>query len=519
MASSFVTGTIGSRLNGHQNGGGFNCYQISKCPPTVHSAPPIHLHPHPSVYLFGSRPCVRWLPVRTINPLTWFKAGIHPPAAGNGISHGIFSCPNNGGDCVSGSSRPHSSTDEQSGFNADGMMRQLFPENDRDSGAHRRAFTPTEEQLTMSLHRLGMDAPDDLAAGDILDLARRGLARSQAVSGSPSRAMPCNGNEGLSDSHSNGATTPGDPMTPVMSPSDLARGSPFSADRGTFSGQGGPNVVRKMHPTGAGSHPHEKRGLVDLYAPMGIQGLGCHPNWDSEQPTNPKDPRNSPNYGITFPALGQYTENPHVVFQNPHRMVSPRRSSPPISGAQFVQNELMQEIERLKRLAHDLSIRNQEYKTKYDYACHVGVQTILIREGEIGELKQQLRKADILPFNEQFTADDSCYENELMMCFRMLCCWGKRFYKFPTSMSLPRPLQIRISEICEDTHSEAFLMNSPQSKYLVVVALATRWLAEEILNTHFLSIVVSGFNGNENGLKEMLDGVKGKLLLPFKLKY
>ena len=165
-------------------------------------------------------------------------------------------------------------------------------------------------------------------------------------------------------------------------------------------------------------------------------------------------------------------------------------------------------MDRLKRIVHDTSIRNQELRAKLEYACNIGVQTILIREGVIGDLKKQMRLAGVRPFNDPVD-DDVAWENEMMMLFRMLCCWAKRFYKFPTTMEIPRHLQMRISKICEDRGSECLLISSQNTKYLIIVAIAARWLVKEIMDLRFLESVARDFDTGDEGLQALLDGAQG----------
>jgi hypothetical protein len=57
-------------------------------------------------------------------------------------------------------------------------------------------------------------------------------------------------------------------------------------------------------------------------------------------------------------------------------------------------------------------------------------------------------------------------------------------------------------------------MTKSQTKYLIVVGLAARWMVDEIMNPHFLDIVVeliktSSTMREDNALREAVDVAKG----------
>ncbi|KAI5818501.1 hypothetical protein BZA77DRAFT_307161 [Pyronema omphalodes] len=144
--------------------------------------------------------------------------------------------------------------------------------------------------------------------------------------------------------------------------------------------------------------------------------------------------------------------------------------------------EKMQHYESLLRLS----------KEKLEYACNQALMNITIREAEIAKLRLQLRQQGLRPCSEPEGSGDLFFEKEISMLFRVLCCWGKCFYKFPTGelYSLPQNLHNFITEICEDKSNEQNLMATHQTKYLVVVAMASRWMVEKILNPQFLDMAV-----------------------------
>ena len=136
----------------------------------------------------------------------------------------------------------------------------------------RRMYTPTEEQIALSLQQLGMNTPDGMAAGDILDLARRGLFLSSTTAKNPN--TPSSSSTGSAEKAAPGLASPfakvdhgypralnfGVPTPPASRQQNHARERPRS----------------QMQPQAAPFRPNQQQHIV----PPGL----CPPGFGSSQP-------------------------------------------------------------------------------------------------------------------------------------------------------------------------------------------------------------------------------------------
>jgi hypothetical protein len=431
-------------------------------------------------------------------------------------------------------------TEDELSANATEMMRQLFsptpianPRNDR----HRRAFTPTEADLTAALHKLGLSSNPSMI-GDILDVAQRSLEKAAMK-----QELPSNHNvqqtPAFNLAYAEQFAMP-QPYTHdrVFSPTTDAlsdRGGPAGPARRTadfpdpiatgfspsnrFSPEGYPAIATDLplahYSKGDRTAMIKSTNQIDPYFPEGRMAERLSSgadnrfySWsvtDCENKTN-----NEPSPVLSGHSHGSSQFPPPLTDLSSRSggLSSIDHDNPSINhlgGTLLARHELM------RREVFELRRQNQKYKQRSEHAINLAMRHITIREAEIASLKRQLRQEGIRPYNEPAVTDDGFYEKEMGMLFRMLCCWAKRFYKFPTGQQLPPALQFRVTQVCEDPHNEQYLMNSSQTKYLVIVALSVRWLIEEILNPRFLDEIagtVMPLSPGE-GLREVIEAAKG----------
>jgi hypothetical protein len=139
----------------------------------------------------------------------------------------------------------------------------------------------------------------------------------------------------------------------------------------------------------------------------------------------------------------------------------------------------------MKRRESILKSNLEDTRARLDFSYKTAMGHINSRDAEISHLKRFIRSLGAKAPTDNTGTDNSYFEKELGMMFRTVCCWSKRFYKFPTETNIPHRLQDTISEVCEDAESERQLMNSEQSKYLVVIALAARFFNTRIFGQEF----------------------------------
>jgi len=454
-------------------------------------------------------------------------------------------------------------TDQQLAVNANGMVRQLFNQTPVASHSgihhhhHHRSLTPTQEDLQLQLQNFGVDC-DDIMSGDILEAARRhlhessskqgALDRKKAVSFSTATAFGSTGESwepGLSETSSDGTDLSGEPTTPTAISTNGLR-EPNLSDTGTgSSNESSPQsnrVIRANMQSGRisnlkafGNSSVKAFGQIDPYIPAADGSGFSKVRSDNKLPVWPSLNNGAHNgkvvsgHGKDFGSLAntraQDNSNlpmtPYSQFHVGASYASPRLVPASLSPLNHVAsspgchpNTFRLHNENLKGKVQHLENLLLQSENKLQYACNLAMRNITIREAEIASLRRQIRQQGLHPFNEADPAGDLFFEKELGMLFRMLCCWGKRFYKFPTGERLPRNLQAGVSQICEDPNNEHYLMTKSQTKYLIVVGLAARWMVDEIMNPHFLDIVVeliktSSTMREDNALREAVDVAKG----------
>jgi len=404
----------------------------------------------------------------------------------------------------SGHAQQHNGADQQFALDTNGMVRHLFATSGvHENPGHRRTYTPTKEQLALSLSHLGLVAGDNATiAADILDTAQRRLERSMD-------RRDANNGPGLSDtfSVSKDTETFGEPRTPAVPVSGFGCSPPKPTNQGQlmanelYSGCSDNNLSRSGHPMDA--------GRIDPYIPTDhgffAQGPDGNSVWIGMNNQADHSQAVAGNGRNRFCGTANGTQIAFCLPSNQPSAASSGRDS---------DNALKLENEQLNPDADDLERQAHRYQSNLSHACDVAVKYITVREAEIASLRRQLRQEGLRPYNEpEDTEDDAFYEKELSMLFRMLSCWAKRFYKFPTTETLGEDLMNKLLQVCEDWHNECYLMISERTKSLVVVAMATRMLAG-LFEPDFLDEVVSDFLRNPaeakagDGLREIIRSAK-----------
>jgi len=376
----------------------------------------------------------------------------------------------------------NSAADQQFAFDANGMVRHLFSTSGaHENSAHRRTYTPTEEQLALSLRHLGLVAGDSPStAADILDIAQRGLERSMD-------RRDADHEPGLSDtfSVSNGTETSGEPRTPTA----LATKFDYRVMGNELYTGRTHNLPRSADPMGPSQ--------IDPYIPSGNDCGFFAPGPDGNSVWINTNNEATHSQAVSMIGSNRYFDTPDGT---PTDFCSPRNGIS-VTSSRDSDNALRLENEQLKRNIDELEREALAYQSNLTHACDVAIKITTVREAEIASLKRQLRQEGLRPYNEpENTEDAAFYEKELSMLFRMLSCWAKRFYKFPTSEPLDNNLLNKLRQVCEDWHNECYLMTSERTKSLVVVAMAARMLAG-LFEPNFLDEVVNNFLGNPKGAK------------------
>lgn len=440
---------------------------------------------------------------------------------------------------------------QQFDVNPDGMAHRILGQPSKvsnNSRACNRSLTPTQEDLQAQLQKFG--ACRDIMSGDILEAARRHLHESSSYQGAHYRRKPIgfspraavtppdkSSEAGLSDSfsdsteHSASPTTPESAVHSIGFSGAVIPGFALDLPNGTSSTRENRAIGASTRSACTVNRSHDtssikSAGQIDPYIPITgsllpeSTSLWPGSNNNDEHPgkavpvLNPvKDvgafasKHGSDSPGASASLASQQFRFPPVV--GPQRASMDKTMSPdshrgPVCRHHEQMNARLQHLEYLLALSGD----------KLEYSCNRAMKQITIREAEIAGLKRQLRQQNLLPFNEHDTTDDQFFEKEFGMLFRLLCCWGKRFYKFPTGEAIPRGLRLAILQICEDPYNERFLLGRNQTKHLVVVALAARWMVDEILNPQFLDTAVElvkncsvGSDGHDS--REVAEGIKG----------
>lgn len=431
--------------------------------------------------------------------------------------------------------------DQQLDVNPGGMVHQTLDQppkaKSNNSQTHSRSLTPTQEDLQAQLQKFG--ARRDLMSDDILEAARRHLHESSSHQGahyrkkpigfSPQTAVtsPDKSNEpSLSDSFSDSSENSASPTTPESAFYSIGfgeaailgfaldlpnRASSARENRVTGASTLSTCAVNRFYETSS----IKSVGQIDPYIPMS----GPLPPRSTflwpESSTNDEYlvPVPIPTRGVgafaskhgsgspasNVPLATQQFRFPPAV--GPQRAPMDSKTVGPDSRRSPVCRHHEQMSARLQHLEYLLALSGD----RLEHSCNRAMKQITIREAEIAGLKLQLRQQSLRPFNEHDPTDDQFFQKEFGMLFRLLCCWGKRFYKFPTGEVIPQGLRLAILQICEDPYNERFLLGKSQTKYLVVTALAARWMVDEILNPQFLETAVENCSAGTDGR----EGVKG----------
>lgn len=459
---------------------------------------------------------------------------------GPGFRHMLapFSGRISNGNAFPGSRR---ATDQQIDVNPGGVVHQTLDQppaaKSNNGQAHSRSLTPTQEDLQAQLQKFG--ACRDLMSDDILEAARRHLHESSSHQGAhyrkkpigfspqPAVSSPDKSNEpSLSDSFSDSTENSASPTTPESAFHSVGFGEAaipgFALDlpNGTSSARvaGASTLSTSTVDRFYEASSIKSAGQIDPYIPMSGPLLSRSTSLWPGSSTNDEHPgkvvpvpipargvgafaskHGSGSPGSSAPLVTQQFRFPPAVC--PQRAPMDNKTVGPDSHRSPVCRHHEQMSARLQHLEHLLTLSGD----RLEYSCNRAMKQITIREAEIAGLKLQLRQQSLRPFNEHDPTDDQFFQKEFGMLFRLLCCWGKRFYKFPTGEVIPRGLRLAILQICEDPYNERFLLGKNQTKYLVVVALAARWMVDEILNPQFLETAVETCSAGTGGR----EGVKG----------
>jgi hypothetical protein len=461
----------------------------------------------------------------------------------------------NGSDSNNQASETFENNDRELAADANGFIQQLFNptpalENSSSHPTHRRPLTPTQEALHIQLQNIRLNSKDIMST-DYLEAAQcylyettRQKFPSRKITAYPTftpMGSPDKFSEpGLSDASSDSNEQQTEPTTPdgkinfwgyPNTPSYILPLDPNIADH-TKGNQAIGAAIQPSHINTifARNVPIKSTGQIDPYIPAVVEndspkfGAGTQPaGWSAKyQGSNNKYPIGD--YGIiynvprTIPGALYVGMRATESFGVPHNC-----SNYNCNSAECFHNQLRIQNEQLTgKMQHYESLLRSS-KEKLEYACSQALTNITIREAEIAKLRLQLRQQGLRPCSEPEGSEDLFFEKELSMLFRMLCCWGKCFYKFPTGElhSLPQNLHNFITEICEDKSNENSLMATHQTKYLVVVAMASRWMVEKILNPQFLDMAVELVkaaasrkeNGPYRGSGDIIKGISRFFLL------
>jgi hypothetical protein len=181
--------------------------------------------------------------------------------------------------------------------------------------------------------------------------------------------------------------------------------------------------------------------------------------------------------------------------------------------------------EALKRQVAALEKNLEEEDVNFLYAVDKATSLIHRRDSEIESLARQLRGIGHDPCNEM-SVEDKAWEARFCQLFKDLSCWAKKHYKFPTRAVVPFGIHTRLLEICHDSTTLSDLMNNQETKFLVVLSFAARWLVDEIFTPGFFAGVVKSFAKSDSegkitdGFYEAMAMAKGILrILPPEIEH
>lgn len=92
------------------------------------------------------------------------------------------------------------------------------------------------------------------------------------------------------------------------------------------------------------------------------------------------------------------------------------------------------------------------------------------------------------------------------MLFKSISQWAKQFYKFPTGEVHNQALVNTMLEICGDVRMLETLLGDKDTKYMVVAAMAIKFLVSKIFAPGFLATVAGEVaGGGEADFGELME--------------
>lgn len=172
---------------------------------------------------------------------------------------------------------------------------------------------------------------------------------------------------------------------------------------------------------------------------------------------------------------------------------------------------LHQERERIER-------ERDRWDVRFNYAVNIGMVHLSLKDAEIARLTRELRSAGIEPTSglpPSLATQKPHYQQEVTMLLRLLCNWGKRFYKFPTTEQVPETVMQTLMEVCGDVKVLGELVRDVRTKYLVVVNVAMQYLVRHVLNGKFLRQTAKTIMDTDGTLElksfnQVIDEIRGK---------
>lgn len=354
------------------------------------------------------------------------------------------------------------------------------------ANSHRRKLTPTEDELNNCVRSMNISSLPDYLKPSTTGNITNGEYYGNIFSSS-------NGYRNPQTSHENGMAA----CEGMCAPGHLEDMRTTIYSNGTHRSRYTVPIMTANEPKGEvgtlnayiqqpgqlynGKAPNEKNnapsdqfstnGQIDPYIPEDKE------KWSASGETKLSPPCRSSD----MPLNGDTSNTTSPLTSSAYRASSERSAQNSFSISSVSEDiPTLEDFHELRRWLLEMKKRGEGWKARYEHVYYSAMKQIKNRDIEITQLKQQLQAIGIVPYSELKAPEDNHLEQELGMLFRGVGCWAKKYYKFPTHERIPKALQAKISETCEDRESERFLMGSDESKYLVVTAMALRFVVRSL---------------------------------------
>jgi hypothetical protein len=193
---------------------------------------------------------------------------------------------------------------------------------------------------------------------------------------------------------------------------------------------------------------------------------------------------NGPFYGFQGPGLSAFANN----TQHHGHFSFPTIEPPHSPYCAYIQRHIEMENSALRQQVAELQGYVTEQHNLLKHARETGFHHANILTGDVEVLKNQLRSLGRRPCIDPVISEvEKFWEEQFGVVFKELFFWANEHYQLPTRLEMvPMDTQIRLLTICHNMGSLSNGLSSPHTKPLIIVSLATRWLANEILTTEFL---------------------------------